>query len=139
VNNTRKAMAEGNSGRGQSQPEVIDFLQAQKLFSEILKTHNERLDQYFWRLTGKEPNSLCMVLGIGEDNLKTILKACKVYIGELENVSKKNFELLMDQSGLDWTVFKMKGKGVDRFIKLGKRGNLVLPKHMCWLYETYGT
>jgi hypothetical protein len=123
-------MAEGNSGRGHSQPEGIDFLQAQKKFSEILKSHIDRLDQYFWRLTGKEPNSLCMVLGIGEDILKAILKTCKVYIGEFDNVSKMNFELLMDHSGLDWTVFKMKGNGVNRFIKLGKRGNLVLPKNM---------
>jgi hypothetical protein len=52
-----------------------------------------------------------MVLRIGEEDLKAILKACKVYIGEFNNISKKNFELLMDQSGLDWTVFKMKGMG----------------------------
>jgi hypothetical protein len=44
-------MAEGNSGRGEPQPDILEFLQAQKQFAEILKSHSERLEQYFWRLT----------------------------------------------------------------------------------------
>jgi hypothetical protein len=91
---------------------------------------SNKVDCYFWRLTGKEPNSLCIFLGIEEETLKSLLRACKVYIGDNDHVSKKNFELLMDQSGLDWTVFQRKGMGGDRFIKFGKKGDLILPKSM---------
>jgi hypothetical protein len=125
----RKVPAEGNLGRGPSQAETMDFLHAQKLLAGILKSVDERVDQYFWRLTGKEPNSLCILLGIEEESLKVILRACKIYIGDADNVSKRSLELLMDQAGLDFTTFRMKGI-FDRFIKLGKKGDLVLPKGM---------
>jgi hypothetical protein len=93
----------------------------------ILQSLDKRLNQHFWRrLTGNKPNSLCMVLGIEEDDLGTIIQACKVYIGEFDNVSKINFEMFTGMSNSDNTVFNLKGKK-ERLSNWGREVTLFSP------------
>jgi hypothetical protein len=84
---------------------------------------------FFWQLSGDAPNSLCRFLGMTEDELKIVLRLCKIYIGEQDNFSKNNFELTMSHCGCDWTTCRLNGK-VERFIKIGKEGQVMLPKDM---------
>jgi hypothetical protein len=64
-----------------------------------------------------------------DEELKLVLRPCKIYIGEKDNFSKNNFELLMFQCGCDWTTFRVNAR-VERFIRIGNGGELVLPKNM---------
>jgi hypothetical protein len=83
---------------------------------------------YFWRLSGDEPNSLCRFLGMGEEELKVVLRLCKIYTGEKDNFSKNNFELFVSQCETDWTTYRLLGKA-ERFIRLGQLcSEVVLPK-----------
>ena len=74
---------------------------------------------YFWRLSSNAPNSLCKFLGVEEDQLKVVLRLCKIYTGKKDNLSKNNFEKFMSVlSRSDWTTFQFNGKK-EYFIKIG--------------------
>jgi hypothetical protein len=98
----------------------MNFLDAQKELAEAISSAGGRVNVYFWRLSGDAPNSLCRFLGMEEEELKVVLRLCKIY-NEKENFSKNNFELLMSQCGCDWTTFRVEGK-VERFIRIGNGG-----------------
>ena len=58
-----------------------------------------------------------------------VLRLCKIYFGDADNFSKNNFEVLTGMFECDHTTFKLLGK-LERFILIGKQGELVLPKDM---------
>jgi hypothetical protein len=109
----------------------MNYLDAQKKLAETIAAAGSKVNPYFWRLSGDAPNSLCRFLGIEEEELKLVLRLCKIYTGEKDNFSKNNFELLMSQCGCDWTTFRLYQR-VERFIKIGDGsvGEVVLPKNM---------
>jgi hypothetical protein len=107
----------------------MNHLQVQQELAECLKITASTVKAYFGRLSGDEPNSLCKFLGIEEEELKALLRLCKIYTGERDNFSKNNFELLVRRCNGDWTTFKLKGQH-ERFIKLGNGNDVVLPKSM---------
>jgi hypothetical protein len=49
--------------------------------------------------------------------------------GEKDTFSNNNFELTMSFCGCDFTTCQLKGT-VERFLKIGKEGNTVLPRDM---------
>jgi hypothetical protein len=68
----------------------MNFQVAQQEFAETLKNiHKKTPKAYFWRLTGDEPNSLSKLLGTTEEEMKILLRLCKVY-GLNDNISKNN-------------------------------------------------
>jgi hypothetical protein len=106
----------------------MNYREAQKEFAERVKNNGSRVKGYFWRLSGDEGNSLCRFMGIDEMEMKLLLRLCKVYVGEKDNFSKNNFELLMSLCGCDSTTYRPDGK-VERFILIGNsEGKVVLPK-----------
>lgn len=104
------------------------YPEAQNEFAEFLKECAARVDSYFWKLSGKDANSLCRFLCMEEQDLMAILRLCRVFYGAKDHFSKNNFELLMTRCGFDWTTFKVDGKA-ERFVKIG-HGDVVLPKNM---------
>ena len=106
----------------------MNFTSAQQL-AESVKSISAKVNFYFWRLSGDEPNSLCKLLGMEEEQLKVVLRLCKIYIGDADNFSKNNFEVLMGMCECDSTTFRLLGK-MERFILIGQHGKKVLPKHM---------
>jgi len=109
---------------------ATNFPSAQQKLAEAIAVAGERVTPYFWRLSGDEPNSLCRILGMEEEELMAILRTCKIYFGEKGNFSKNNFEVLMFRCGCDWTTYHLNQK-TERFIKIGKKeGEVVLPKNM---------
>jgi len=78
-----------------------------KVFADAMKEAGTNINAYFWRLSGDEPNSLGTFLGLDENQLKIVLRVCKVYTGDSDNVSKKNFEMLMSQTGFDHTTYRL--------------------------------
>ena len=79
--------------------------------------------------SGDEPDSLFRFLGTEEEELKDVLRLCKVYNGEKDNISKNNFELLMGCYGTHWTHYHFPGAGkAERFIKIGIGTDIMLPK-----------
>jgi hypothetical protein len=107
----------------------MNHLQALKELAESIKASASKVNHYFWRLSGEEPNSFCKFLGMDEGELKAVLRLCKIYNGEKDNFSKNNFELLMSQSNCDWTKYRLNAK-VERFIKIGNGGEVTIPKDM---------
>jgi hypothetical protein len=109
----------------------MNFRVAQEQLASQLTTVSSKVNCYFWRLSGDEPNRLCrLLLGMEEEELKVVLCLCKVYVGEPDNISKNNFELVMGLCGCDFTTYRINSR-VERFILLvGKEGNVVLPKDM---------
>jgi hypothetical protein len=107
----------------------MNFRVAQEQFGIQLKTVSSKVNFYFWRLSGDEPNSLCRLLGMEEEELKVVLCLCKVYTGDTDNFSKNNFEVLMGLCECDFTTYRINNK-VERFIRVGKEGKVVLPKDM---------
>jgi hypothetical protein len=106
----------------------MNFLNAQRELAESIKVVSGKVKSYFWKLSGDDPNSLCKFLCIGEEDLKTVLRLCKIYIGSNDNFSKNNFENTMTLCGCDWTIFKLNGKA-ERFIRIGEQGGAaILPK-----------
>jgi hypothetical protein len=106
----------------------MNFLEAQQDLANTMKTMASSTKAFFWRLSGDEPNSLCRYLGMDEEELKIVLRLCKIYTGEKDNFSKNNFELLVSKSESDWTTYRLFGKA-ERFIRLGHdTSDVVLPK-----------
>jgi hypothetical protein len=63
-----------------------------------------------------------------EEELKNVLRLCKIYVGDKDNFSKNNCEILVLQCETDWTTYRLNGKA-ERFIRLGQGGtDVVLPK-----------
>lgn len=107
----------------------MNFLEAQQELAESIKSASSKVETYFWRLSGDAPNSLCKFLGMGEEELKVILRLCRIYTGEKDNFSKNNFEMTMSQSLCDWTTFRLNGK-LERYIRIGVGGEITIPKDM---------
>jgi hypothetical protein len=114
---------------------AMNYRVAQEEFARSLLAASSKVNFYFWRLSGDEPNSLCRFLGMEEEELKVVLRVCKIYIGEADNISKNNFEMVMGLSQCDFTTFRLNSK-VERFILVGKEGEVMLPKDM---YDDNGT
>ena len=104
----------------------MNFLEAQKDLATSITSAARNMNSYFWRLSGDEPNSLCKFLCMPEEDLKVILRLCKIYTGARDNVSKKNFEALMTLLDNDFTRYQMKSK-LELFIKIGKCGKVDTP------------
>jgi hypothetical protein len=100
----------------------MNYLEAQKDLAEAIHAASQRVNVYFWQLSGDKPNSLCRFLGMTEDELKIVLRLCKIYIGEKDNFLKNNFELTMSHCGCDWTTCGLDGrwKGSLRLVKKEK-------------------
>jgi hypothetical protein len=106
----------------------VNYMEAQQELAEFIKVMASSVKSYFWRLSGDGPNSLNRFLGIDEEDLKTILRLCKIYVGDKDKFSKNNFELLVTQCETDWwTTYRLQGKAVF-FIRMGQGGEMVLPK-----------
>jgi hypothetical protein len=107
----------------------MNYLDAQKDLSSTIMTAAEKVKAYFWRLSGDEGNSLCRFLGMEEEELKVVLRLCKIYNGDNDNFSKKKFEEFLSHcDGCDFTTFRIKGK-VIWYMKIGS-GSATLPKDM---------
>jgi hypothetical protein len=107
----------------------MNFLEAQRDLAESIVSAGSKLEAYFWRLSGDEPNSLCRFLCMEEEELKVVLRLCKIYTGEKDNFSKNNFDFLLSQCGCERTTFRLEGK-LERFIMIGHGGDVVIPKDM---------
>jgi hypothetical protein len=107
----------------------MNYLDALGELAGTIKAAAAKVNCYFWQLSGDAPNSLCKFLCMGEEELKVVLRLCKIYIGEKDNFSKNNFPPMMTLCGCDSTTFKLNGK-LERFIKIGEEGESILPKDM---------
>jgi hypothetical protein len=107
----------------------MNYLQAQSEFAETVKNASAKVTAYFWKLSGDDANSLCRFLNMSEEELKDVLRLCKIYNGEKDTFSNNNFELTMSLCGCDFTTCRLKGT-VERFLKIGKEGKAVLPRDM---------
>jgi hypothetical protein len=99
----------------------MDFYQAQQQFAEFIKSASNKVNAYYWRLSREAPNSLCKFLGVEEEELKTILRLCKVYdVDSNDNFSRNNFEMLimMCKPNVDWVPYCHNLK-TERFIRIG--------------------
>jgi hypothetical protein len=105
----------------------MNFMEAQQELAEFIKATASTVKAYFWSLQGDGPNSLSRFLGIDEEDLKVVLRLCKIYVGDKDKFSKNNCELLVTQCETDWTTYRLQGRAV-MFIRLGKGGEVVLPK-----------
>jgi hypothetical protein len=107
----------------------MNHMQVQQEVAAFIKATASTVNKaYFWRLSGDAPNSLCRFLGMEEEKLKNVLRLCKIYVGDKDNFSKNNFEILVLQCETDWTTYRLHGKA-ERFIRLGQGGtDVVLPK-----------
>jgi hypothetical protein len=114
----------------------MSHLEVQQQLASYIKSTAIALKPYFWRLSGDAANSLCRFFGVDEEELKGVLCLCKAYIGEKDNFSKNNFELLVLQCETDWTTYRLGGKA-ERYIRLGHGSSeVVLPKDQ---YDAMGT
>jgi hypothetical protein len=105
----------------------MNFMEAQQELAEYIKAMAASVKAYFWTLQGDGPNSLSRFLGIEEEDLKVVLRLCKIYVGDKDKFSKNNCELLVTQCETDWTTYRLQGKAV-MFIRLGQGSEVVLPK-----------
>jgi hypothetical protein len=110
----------------------MDFYEAQQQFAEFIKSAVNKVNAYYWRLSGDAPNSFCKFLCLEEEELKRILRLCKVYHAEFnDNFARTNFEMLMMmcKPNVDWVTYKppLSGKP-ERFIKIGRGGEGLRPK-----------
>ena len=96
----------------------MNHLEAQQKLAKTIQSAASKVNGYFWRLSGDEPNSLCKFLCMEEEELKKILRLCQIYIGDKDKFHIKNFESLMEYIHCDYTTIQMNGKR-ERFIKLG--------------------
>jgi hypothetical protein len=100
----------------------MDFYQAHQQFAEFIKCASNKVNAYYWRLSGEGPNSLCKFLGEEEEELKTILQLCKVYnVDSNNNFSRNNLEMLMMmmcKPHVDWVPYCHNLK-TERFIRIG--------------------
>jgi hypothetical protein len=97
----------------------MHFLQAQNCLAAIINDFGASTQQYFWRLSGEKPNSLCKFLGRNEEDVKAVLRMCFIYRGPLDKINRKNFENLMSICGCQSTKYNMEydiaiGEGVGR-------------------------
>jgi hypothetical protein len=99
------------------------------LLVDSIKAASVRVNAYFWRLSGDEPNSLCRLLGMEEEELKVILHLCKIYIGDKDNLLKKNFDSFLNLCCCEHTTYRLK-KQLVWLIKVGNGNSVTVPKDM---------
>ena len=104
----------------------MNFHEAQENLAASILSAARKVNSYFWRLSGEEPNSLCKFLGMEEKELKVILRLCTINSGDKHNFKKNKFELIMallmkEECGFDYTYFKVNGK-TEWFIQIGVSG-----------------
>jgi hypothetical protein len=108
----------------------MNYHEAQQEFAGIIKSTAVKVNAYLWRLSGDAPNSLCKFLGLEEEELKTILRLCRVYNADNNNsFSKNNFDLLMliCQPYVNWMQYRLNTRP-KRFIRIGHGGEMLRPK-----------
>lgn len=112
----------------------MNYQEAQQELANAIVRAAETTKPYFWKLSGDDPNSICRFLDISEEELKRLLRLCRIYYGDSDKLSKDNFELLMTRCGcLDWTTYRPFGGKTERFIKIGNQPHpdeVILPKSM---------
>jgi len=104
-------------------------MEAQQTLATSIKSVASNVNSYFWRLSGDEPNSLCKLLSIQEEELKVILRLCEIYRGKNDNFNKNKFEEFVNMlSSGGWTKVKIK-KSNEHFILIRDHGTASeLPK-----------
>ena len=83
--------ARGNSASLWFQQEIMHYMEAQKDLATSIKSIGSKVNSYFWRLSGDEPNSLCKLLSMQEEELKVILHLCQIYFGQNNKFNKNTF------------------------------------------------
>ena len=73
---------------------------------------------YWWKLLGDEPNSLCHLLDISADDMRLILRKCRVLYGPHDSFRTSSFEEMMSRVKLDYTQCRPHGKP-EHFVKIG--------------------
>ena len=97
-------------------------MEAQKNLATSIKSVAGNVNSYFWRLSGDEPNSLCKLLSIQEEELTVILQLCQIYRGQNNNFNKTKFEeFMLMLAPCRWTKVRIK-KSNEHFILIGDHG-----------------
>jgi len=118
---------------GGANQEIVSHADAIKLFARVLESYHQKLTSYWWRLSGNDANSLCRLLGVDADAVVNIYRKCNVLVGPQDKFRLKNFEMLIEFCGLDWSKFRPVRGELERFIKIGiAEGTLAVgrPKEM---------
>lgn len=113
----------------------MDFYEALKGVAELLKqVSSQTAEAYYWLITGDEPNSLCRLLGITEEEMNTVFVACRIFAPDTSKFSANYFQMLTSLAEVDSTVYKI-NKVSHRFILIGQGKDYVLPRDA---YSTNG-
>ena len=100
----------------------MHYTEAQKTLATSIKSVAGNVNSYFWRLSGDEPNSLCKLLSIQEEELTVILQLCQIYRGQNNNFNKTKFEeFMLMLAPCRWTKVRIK-KSNEHFILIGDHG-----------------
>jgi hypothetical protein len=126
---TQKGHAKGITAKFSLQLAAMNYKDAQRELAETIRAASDKVKCYFWQLSGDGPNSLSRFLGMEEEELKGVLRLCKIFVGEKDNFSKNNFEDTMGMCHCEWSYCRLNGK-VERFINIGKEGKVIIPKDM---------
>ena len=86
-----------------------DYAQAQQYLANAIQVASTKVNRYYWRVSGNEANSLCRILLLGEEELKVLLRHCRIYQGANDNFSKNHFELLMLACKCEYTSYVLHG------------------------------
>jgi hypothetical protein len=107
---------------------MMDYAQAQQYLANAIQVASTKVNRYYWRVSGNEANSLCRILLLGEEELKVLLRHCRIYQGANDNFSKNHFELLMLACKCEYTLYFIK-KTREWFIEIGGHGEkAIVPK-----------
>jgi hypothetical protein len=99
----------------------------QKNLVAAIKTVAANVAAYYWKLSGDEPNSLCKLLSLEEEDLKIVLRNCEIYYGQDDFFNKNIFdEFIQYLSPHGWILVKIRGKR-EYFIYLGDVGKPECP------------
>ena len=68
----------------------------------ILKSVSEKTQSYWWKVSGEDPNSLSLLLGITAEQMEAIWVACGLRISKTNKFSRVQLDYLTLVADTEW-------------------------------------
>jgi len=111
---------------------VLNEVTAQEDLAVLINRLSVAAVSHWWKLIGDEPNCLCRFLDMPWEDLRSILRKCRVLYGENDSFRTIKFEELMGRIGCEWSLYRPSHK-IDQFLRLGDQNTpdaVHVPKDM---------
>ena len=99
---------------------MMTHVEAQQAFADLIKKLGLTTVCYWWKLLGDDANSLSQFIDVSDEEMRLILRKCRILYGPADSLRTSEFEKLMTKIGCHYTTYRP-SKRPEYFLKIGDR------------------